>query len=40
MQQKVGSLQAELEREMTQKLEAKSVSIGLVMDLAEERRKL
>ena len=38
--QKVGSLQGELGNMTAQKLEAKSVSIGLAMDLAEARRNL
>ena len=40
MLQKVGSLQAKLEREMTWKLAAESISVGLAMDLAEVRRNL
>ena len=40
MRQKVGSLQTELEREMTIKLEAESISIGLAMDLTDVRRNL
>ena len=34
-QQKVGSLQAELRNTMTQKLKAKSVSVGLATELAK-----
>ena len=40
MQQKISSLQAELGNTMAQKLEAKSVSIELAMDLTEARRNL
>ena len=39
-QQKVGSLQADLESVMTQKLEAESISVVLVVDLAEVRRNI
>jgi len=39
-QQKISSLQAELERETTRKLEAESISNRLAMDLAEVRRNL
>ena len=40
MLQKVGSLQAKLKRETTQKLEAKTISIGQAMELAEVRGNL
>ncbi|XP_066373836.1 uncharacterized protein [Miscanthus floridulus] len=40
MQQKINSLQAELGTAMTQRLEAEGISIGLAMDLTEERRNL
>ena len=39
-QQKVGSLHAELKSATTQKLEAESVFVRLVVDLAEARRNL
>jgi len=40
VQQKVGSLQAELRTATTQKLEAESISVELATDLAEARRNL
>ena len=39
-QQRVGSLQADLESATTRRLEAESVSAGLTVDLAEVRRNL
>ena len=40
MQQKVGSLQAELKSATTLKLEAESISAGLAVDLTKVRRNL
>lgn len=40
MQQRIGSLQCELERERIQRLEAETIATGLSMDLNQERVKL
>ena len=40
MQQRVGSLQAELDNTTAQKLEAESISVGLAVDLTKARRNL
>jgi chromosome segregation ATPase len=39
-QQRVGSLEAKLEREKTQKLEAKNISTGLATDLSQDMAKM